>query len=299
MTFWDALKAGFGFLSVIPVGITMEGIDALMKRLYMYPIVGFFLGLIIGAAAFISVIILPTPLTIIAIMLATYGIVWFNHLDGIADMGDGMTAHGSLEKKRKALKDMAIGIGGVAFAGLFLLLFYSSLSTLENAAALITNSNGIIAPYVLGVFGIIVPAISDLNLSGGMANALVMASFVGLTVAVAETNGKQAMLTIAALGKPFQEGLGSMTIKGGTPKNFIIGIVFTTAVSILLLGVAGLAAIIAATIAALIILNASNRHFKGLSGDGIGASNEVGRAVAITAAALTVLYLIGGMSWML
>ena len=231
-------------------------------------------------------------------MLATYGIIWFNHLDGIADMGDGMTAHGSLEKKRKALKDMAIGIGGVAFTGLFLLLFYSSLATLENAASLIANSNGVIAPYVLGVFGIVMSAISDLNLSGGMANALIMASFVGLTVAVAETNGKQAMLTIAALGKPFQEGLGSMTIKGGTPVNFIIGIIFTTAVSTILLGIAGLIALIAATIAALIILNASNRHFKGLSGDGIGASNEIGRAVAITAAALTVLYLFGGMPWM-
>ncbi|MCL2142516.1 MAG: adenosylcobinamide-GDP ribazoletransferase [Methanimicrococcus sp.] len=298
MTLWDAFKAGFGFLSVIPVGITMEGIDALMKRLYMYPIVGFLLGLIIGAAAFILEMVLPTPLTIIAIMIATYGIVWFNHLDGIADMGDGMTAHGSLEKKRKALKDMAIGIGGVAFAGLFLLLFYSSLTTLENAAVFVINSEEI-APYILGIFGIVASSLSDLNLSAGMIDALKMASFIGLTVAVAETNGKQAMLTIATFGKPFQEGLGSMTIKGGTPTNFMIGIIFTTAVSILLLGAAGFIALIAATISAFIILNASNRHFKGLSGDGVGTSNEVGRVVAIAAIALTVLYLVGGMPWML
>ena len=48
MTFWQAFKAGFGFLSVIPVGITMEGIEALMKRLYLYPVVGLCLGLFIG-----------------------------------------------------------------------------------------------------------------------------------------------------------------------------------------------------------------------------------------------------------
>jgi len=134
MTIWEAFKAGFGFLSVIPVGITMEGIDALMKRLYMYPIVGFLLGIFIGGIAFIAEMFLPTPLTIISIILAVYSIIWFNHLDGVADMGDGMTAHGSLEKKRKALKDMSLGIGGVAFAVLLILAFYSSLYALENAA---------------------------------------------------------------------------------------------------------------------------------------------------------------------
>ena len=296
MTLWDAFKAGFGFLSVIPVGITMEGIEALMKRLYMYPIVGFFLGLIIGAAAFLSEMVLPAPLTIIAVMLAVYGVSWFNHLDGVADIGDGMTAHGSLEKKRKALKDMNLGVGGVAFVGLLLLLFYSSLAVLENAAALVINSD---PSFLLGLFGWTLSGLPDLSLSAGLENALKASFFIGLTVMVAEINAKQAMLTIAAFGKAFQEGLGSMTIKGATPVNFTIGMVFTAAMSVLLLGAAGLAALIAATVAALIILNTSNRHFKGLNGDGVGASNEAGRIIAIAAVALTVLYLFGGMPWML
>jgi adenosylcobinamide-GDP ribazoletransferase len=142
-------------------------------------------------------------------------------------------------------------------------------------------------------------ALSDVNLSAGMITALKTAAFIGLVMVVAETNGKQAMLTIATLGKSFQEGLGSMTIKGGTSKNFTIGILFTAVISVLLLGVAGLAALVAATAAVLLILNTSNRHFKGLNGDGIGASNEVGRVMTIAAAALTVLYLFGGMPWML
>ncbi|WNY24370.1 Adenosylcobinamide-GDP ribazoletransferase [Methanimicrococcus hongohii] len=293
MTIWEAFKAGFGFLSVIPVGITMEGIEALMKRLYMYPIVGFCLGILIGIITFAAEIVLPTPLTIIAIMLATYGIIWFNHLDGVSDMGDGMTAHGSLEKKRKALKDMSLGIGGVAFAVLLMLLFYSSLAALEN----ISTSIGAV-PYA-GLFSIASAAIAGAGLSAAWTGALTTAALMAIVVTVAETNGKQAMLTIATFGKSFSEGLGSMTIAGGTRRNFTIGILFTAVISTLLLGFLGIAALIISTIAALIILKISNRHFEGLNGDGIGTANEVGRIITIASIAVILFLLYGGMFWTL
>ncbi|MDL2261025.1 adenosylcobinamide-GDP ribazoletransferase [Methanimicrococcus sp. OttesenSCG-928-J09] len=295
MTIWEAFKAGFGFLSVIPVGITMEGIDALMKRLYMYPIVGFCLGILIGMITFAAEIVLPTPLTIIAIMLAVYGIIWFNHLDGVSDLGDGMTAHGSLEKKRKALKDMALGIGGVAFAALLMLFFYSSLTALENIAR---AGIGIgINPIITGITGLIVSSLADAGIS--FAWGLLPAFFIALTMIAAETNGKQAMLTIATFGKSFSEGLGSMTIAGGTRKNFTIGFIFTAIVSFLLLGLIGLAALIVSTLSAFIILKISNRHFEGLNGDGIGTANEVGRIVTIAAVAVILSWLYGGMIWTL
>lgn len=296
MTIWEAFKAGFGFLSVIPVGITMEGIDALMKRLYMYPIVGFCLGVFIGIITFIAEIVLPTPLTIIAIMLAVYGIIWFNHLDGVADFGDGMTAHGSLEKKRKALKDMALGIGGVAFAVLLMLFFYSSLTALENMVAGMNNAGMI--PFA-GLFSVIYGTVQAAGVSAVWSGAFITASFMALTVTLAETCGKQAMLTIATFGKSFSEGLGSMTIAGGTKKNFTIGIIFTAIVSFVLLGFIGLAALIISTIAALLILKISNRHFEGLNGDGIGMANEIGRIATIASVAVILFFLYGGMFWTL
>ena len=296
MTLWEAFKAGFGFLSVIPVGITMEGIDALMKRLYMYPIVGFCLGILIGAAAFIAELILPSPLTIIAIVAATYGIIWFNHLDGIADMGDGMTAHGSLEKKRKALKDMALGIGGTAFTVLLIVSFYSSLFALENGAVNFPLDSSLL---FAGLTGYVLQAVSAAGISEAFGQALIPAALIAVTVIVAETCGKQAMLTIATFGKSFQEGLGSMTIAGGTRRNFIIGFLFTTAVSIFLLGLLGAAALIFSTLAAFTILKISNRHFEGLNGDGIGTANEAGRVVAIAAVAVIIHVFCGGIAWML
>jgi len=296
MTIWEAFKAGFGFLSVIPVGITMEGIDALMKRLYMYPIVGFLLGIFIGGVAFIAEMFLPTPLTIISIILAVYSIIWFNHLDGVADMGDGMTAHGSLEKKRKALKDMSLGIGGVAFAVLLILAFYSSLYALENAAGNIQFGQSLLFS---GFFAYILQMISSAEISETLARSLMTASIMAITVIIAETCGKQAMLTIATFGKSFQEGLGSMTIAGGTRRNFIIGMTFTASVSFILLGLVGFSALIASTLAAFIILKISNRHFEGLNGDGIGISNEAGRVSAIAAVAVIIHVFCGGIIWML
>jgi Cobalamin-5-phosphate synthase len=296
MSILKAFKAGFGFLSVIPVGITMEGIEALMKNLYMYSIVGFILGAIIGIAAFVAEFTLAPLSAAIIVMLVTYGIIWFNHLDGVADMGDGMTAHGSLEKKRKALKDMSLGVGGVAFVSLLLLSFYAALTALEMTAGGIYETGTL--PY-MGAAAYILSAAAAAGISTAVGKALITAALIALTVTVGETCGKQAMLTIATFGKSFQEGLGSMTIEGGTRRNFLIGILFTAIVSGLLLGIAGWAAVIVSTAAAFIILKISNRHFKGLNGDGIGMANEVGRITAIASVALILHIISGGMAWML
>ena len=126
-----AFKSGFGFLSTIPVGISMEGIDELMKKIYFYPIVGAVLGLLIGAVAYIGQVIFPGPVLAALIMGFIYYITGFNHLDGVTDMGDGFMAHGSLEKKIRALKDTTLGTGGVSFCILLLLTLYGSIRAVQ------------------------------------------------------------------------------------------------------------------------------------------------------------------------
>ena len=126
-----AFKSGFGFLSTIPVGISMEGIDELMKKIYFYPVVGAVLGLLIGAIAYIGQIIFPGPVLAALIMGFIYYITGFNHLDGVTDMGDGFMAHGSREKKLKALKDTTLGTGGAAFCMLLLLALYGSIMAIQ------------------------------------------------------------------------------------------------------------------------------------------------------------------------
>ncbi len=273
-----AFKSGFGFLSTIPVGISMEGIDELMKKIYFYPIVGAVLGLLIGAIAYIGQVIFPGPILAALIMGFVYYITGFNHLDGVTDMGDGFMAHGSLEKKIKALKDTTLGTGGVAFCMLLLLTFYGSIRAVQEEG--------------LAVFGLNLPV-------------LMFASMF-----IAEVSAKQSMLTIAAFGKPIppQEkqaypGLGAMTINGATRKNFLIGFIFGAIVCFLPFGLIGLLPYLGACTSALVLLNRSNAHFGGLNGDGIGTANEIGRVTAlIILAVILKLSLngnVGGLEWML
>lgn len=273
-----AFKSGFGFLSTIPVGITMEGIDELMKKIYFYPVVGAVLGLLIGAVAYIGQMIIPAPILAALIMGFIYYITGFNHLDGVTDMGDGFMAHGSIEKKLKALKDTNLGTGGVSFCILLLLTLYGSIR-----------------------------AVQDLG-SGFFGDELPKLMFAALFIA--EVSAKQSMLTIAAFGKPIPPqdkqaypGLGAMTINGATPKNFLIGFIFGAVVCFLPFGWIGLLPYLAACISALVLLNRSYSHFGGLNGDGIGTANEIGRVTALILLAIILKFSLngdmGGLEWML
>lgn len=273
-----AFKSGFGFLSTIPVGISMEGIEELMKKIYFYPVVGAVLGLLIGSIAYIGQIIFPAPVVAALIMGFIYYITGFNHLDGVTDIWDGFMAHGSREKKLKALKDTSLGTGGAAFCMLLLLTLYGSIRAVQEEG--------------LTVFGPDLPVL----MFGSMF--------------IAEVSAKQSMLTIAAFGKPIPPrekqaypGLGTMTINGATKKNFLIGFIFGAVVCFLPFGWIGLLAYLGACTSALVILNRSYAHFGGLNGDGIGTANEIGRVTALTILAvilkLSLNGQMGGLEWTL
>ncbi len=249
-SFLLAVRSGFGFLSTIPVGITMEGLDELMKRSYLFTFVGAVLGLIIGGFAFLFETIFPPQISAIFIIVSIYYLTGLNHLDGLSDFGDGATAHGSLEKKIGALKDMSLGIGGVAYAAIALIALYASITALQNEAALFSKGVNTAAIVLISMF-------------------------------IAEVSAKQAMLTIAAFGKPIHEGLGSIAINNTNLTKFTIGLLFGAAACMLAFGIFGILALLASIISALVVLNISNRHFGGVNGDCIGTANEIGRIVAL------------------
>ncbi|MCX6668810.1 MAG: adenosylcobinamide-GDP ribazoletransferase [Methanothrix sp.] len=128
-----ALKSGFGWLSTIPVGISMEGVDALMRHVYVFPLVGLVLGAILGAAAYIATLALPSNLVAIIVIVAIYKLCGINHIDGLADFGDGVIAHGTLEKKISAMKDVSLGTGGGVFIAVLLLATFAIISDLPAA----------------------------------------------------------------------------------------------------------------------------------------------------------------------
>jgi adenosylcobinamide-GDP ribazoletransferase len=249
--FLSALRNGFGFLTTIPVGISMEGIEKLMKHIYLFPVIGAVLGIILAAIGLVSSVVFPPILTSLIVIISIYYLTGFNHIDGLADFGDGIASHGTREEKIKAMRDTAVGTGGLIFCITAILGIFASLISIQEI-------NVLLLPYSL---------------------------------IIAETSAKQSMVTVAAFGRRLHEGFGAMTVDNTKKSDFIIGMVFTGIVSYYFLGVFGVEAFIASQLAGLLVLHAANRHFGGVSGDVVGASNEVGRLAAL-------LY-IGGLAWTL
>ena len=123
-----ALRSGFGWLSTIPVGISMEGIEALMRHVYVFPLVGLALGAILGGVAYAAGQALPANLVAIVVIVAIYKLCGINHIDGLADFGDGVIAHGTREKKVAAMKDVSLGTGGAVFMAIILLSAFATVS---------------------------------------------------------------------------------------------------------------------------------------------------------------------------
>ena len=246
-----ALRNGFGFLSTIPVGISMEGIENLMKHIYLFPVVGAVIGIILALIGLTFSLIFSPIITALFVIISIYYFTGFNHIDGLADFGDGLAAHGTKEKKIAAMRDTAVGTGGFVFCIISILGLFVSIVSIQETDV-----------YLLLPFALI----------------------------VAETSAKQSMVTVAAFGRRIHEGFGAMTVDNTKRSDLIIGTIFSASVCYAVLGYIGIEAFIISQLAGFLVLNTANRHFGGVSGDIVGAANEIGRLAAL-------LYL-GGAGWM-
>jgi len=221
-----------------------------MRHVYVFPLVGLVLGAILGVAAYIATLAMPSSLVAIVVIMAIYKLCGINHIDGLADFGDGVIAHGTLEKKVSAMKDVSLGTGGGVFIAVLLLATFAVVSGLS-------------------------------------------AALLPLALLVAEVSAKEAMIAFAAFSRSLQKGFGQIMIEKTTCKEFVIGLAISAIICAAALGPLGLAMLAASQGAALYMVVVAKRNFGGATGDGIGATNEVARAVALAAA----LMLGGALSW--
>ena len=231
----------------------MEGLEALMSHVYVFSLVGIVLGAIMGGSAYILSRIFPAALTSVLVLAMIYKLCGINHLDGLADFGDGVVTHGSPEKKVAAMKDVSLGTGGAAFLVVILIANYAFINSL---------------PQLL----------------------------LPLALMVAEVSAKQSMIAFAAFSKSLHKGFGQVMIDRTGYREFLIGLGISVAAIYLALGQLGLAMLAASQLAALYLVVVAKRNFGGATGDGIGATNEICRAVAL-AAALTLGGVLPWMRW--
>jgi len=125
----SAIKAGIGFLTTFPVGIDMGGVRKLSKHAYLFPFIGALIGLMVGGVGFI-LLHLPTHLCSALIIVALYCITGLNHLDGLADFGDGLLTHDAPEEKIRMMHDPSVGVGGMFFVVMSLFILFSVIATI-------------------------------------------------------------------------------------------------------------------------------------------------------------------------
>jgi adenosylcobinamide-GDP ribazoletransferase len=263
------------FLTIIPMGGKEDFIFTTASNMYLFPIVGAFIGLLAGlyyvAASFIVGFILslisayialptvlgtliPAAMTIAFLMVMT----GLQHFDGLIDLGNAMGIRNVHDRKMKAHEWTVTGGGAILAFAVEGLAFF-------------------------GLFWVVRDSI----------NPLLAFSVVFL----AEIAAKLAMVTIVWIGKPSHKGLGSIFLAKAKKKlNFaayaISALLVFPVIYFLgspLLAVISVALVFVSIPVALLMNKVSNNVFGGVSGDMIGATNEVARAVMLILFAVVLL----------
>ena len=247
-----ALRGAVTFLTRIPIpGGSVHDWQAFARSPWTFPVVGALIGAIAGLA-----FLAPSLWTAAALYLvAIYLIGGVTHADGLADLGDAVAAHDP-DRRHEVLKDAALGVGGA------LALAVTLLVTTLGALALGTGFVG----------------------GGGAGGGTGTVAF--RIVLAAEVGAKAGMATLVCLGTPAHEGLGSTMTSAVGPLSLLP--VALLSATVLLAAPAGafpalLAALLAGPVVALGLLIRVRPWLGGVSGDVLGAANELGRAVALHA----------------
>jgi len=236
-----AIRGAVAFLTRLPVGGGEAAWDAFRRSPYTIPLVGYLIGGLAGLVFFLPV----QPTTVVAAYLVVlYGLSGVTHADGLADIGDVMAVHGDRERRREVLKDSSTGVGGMLLLGLTLIVL---------------------------AFGAL-----------GFAGTEPMTAF-RLAVA-AEVGAKLGMVLVICYGRPAHEGLGSQLVDRLDRADYGPAVLVAVPAVLLAPGestIALLGAIAAGPLVGAVTLTWGYRSLGGVTGDVIGATNELARAVAL------------------
>ncbi|EMA62824.1 adenosylcobinamide-GDP ribazoletransferase [Halorubrum kocurii] len=250
-----ALRGALGFLTRVPVGRDEAAWEAFSRSPWTFPVVGYLVGGLLAVPLLLASppASAPAPTVALAFVLAVYVVTGIGHLDGVADLGDAAVVHGDREERRRALKDSALGVGGtVALALVVLGLATAALALIEIAAA----AGGSGAP--LAALGIVVAA---------------------------EVGAKAATATLVCVGDAPHEGLGSV-LTGESSAGATLPVLALAAPAAPLAWprlLPGLTALLAALATAALVARWARRRLGGISGDALGATNELARVAALHA----------------
>ena len=250
-TFRDLLA----FLTIIPVGKTEDFVVTSAEYMFLFPLVGGLIGLLAAGYFFVSGFMVSNLLSMI------------NYLVRVPT--------GFLESAAPALLTIAFLLvltGLQHFDGLVDLGNAIGLSKLEDRRAaahawIVTYKGAVLA------FAVEFAAVAGLFLLSG--------DFAFRAIITAEVAAKLAMVTILAVGKPAHKGLGAFFVQKGNRRRNIVAYVLAALITVPMLSWIGLFVIAVCFLSGVLMERVGVSVFGGVSGDMIGATNEVARAITL------------------
>lgn len=236
------LKNSVAFLTVVPVGMDADGFTQAATYMPLFPIVGAMIGLICGALVWALDLFLPSLITGMLGLGSILLLTGVHHTDGLLDFGDAIISHASREDKIRIMSDPYTGAGGLSL-------------------------------------GLVVLATTALGIAA-LDPARVIQSLVG-----AEAAAKFAMVFQAWGGKSAHKGLNTPFVKAMHGQwrwpRLAISFGLLLVISVLGLQFVGAALALGAILIAGIMLIVSNSAFGGVTGDVMGATNDLTRLVSL------------------
>jgi len=131
---WRGFLGLISFSTILPINIHST-IQEMANYTWIWPLIGGFIGIIVGGFAWILVDLLHLPSLISAALIYSLAIYFtgFHHLDGLIDFGDGIMAHGNPESKIKIMRDKRIGTGGMGAVLTISLITFAAIASIPGS----------------------------------------------------------------------------------------------------------------------------------------------------------------------
>ena len=124
-------RALLQFTTILPLGEPAD-FDAFAQRSWLYPFAGYVAGAVAAVPGLAAWYFGYTNSLVVAAF--TLALVIFitgaNHFDGLLDLGDGLMAHGSREKRVAAMTDRTTGAGALALGMMIVLITFAGFASL-------------------------------------------------------------------------------------------------------------------------------------------------------------------------
>ena len=230
------------------IPVGMEPIEVVSEYFFLCPLVALIIGSIAGAIGWISNIFLPQVIAGFLVLTSTQIVTGFHHFDGLLDFSDATMVRGEPTKKLKVMHDKYTGAAAVA------------------TGFIVLATTGLAFGYFAGI-EILKAAIAS------------------------EIMAKESMVLTAYLGKtPSYKGMGYYIVESMKKKHLksLFSVALSAALVFLLVGISLIPVFIAMVVTVVILRTYANKAFGCVTGDILGATNEINRMISLLVLLATV-----------